>query len=174
MGVLNYEERFDDIKGGKAGLALNLLESSSVRDNVDNNEVIITVSATPVLKIVEGQTYIGTLAHTSNYKIYQVDEVLLTKSGYLMIDFTPCVGDPEYVFIDNPNQPAHSVKANLVDQVTTQIKNGREYRYVQLPRKSLYIVVRQKQFEATAGNTQPEDESADYMIKVRHNLRMFV
>lgn len=70
MGVMNYEERFDDIKGGKAGLALNLLESSTVRDNIDNAEVIITVSASPVLKMIEGQTYIGTLAHNSNYKIY--------------------------------------------------------------------------------------------------------
>ena len=68
--------------------------------------------------------------------------MLLAKSGYLMIDFTQCVGDTEYVFIDNPNQPAQSVKANLVDEVTSQVKNGRQYRYVQLPRKSLYIVVR--------------------------------
>lgn len=142
MGVMNYEERFDDIKGGKAGLALNLLESSTVRDNIDNAEVIITVSASPVLKMIEGQTYIGTLAHNSNYKIYQIDELLLAKIGYLMIDFTACLGDPEFVFIDNPNQPANSVKANLVDEAASVTKNGRQYKYVQLPRKSLYIVVR--------------------------------
>jgi hypothetical protein len=54
MGVMNYEERFDNIKGGKAGLALNLIESSSARDNIQNGEVIITVSATPVLRMMEG------------------------------------------------------------------------------------------------------------------------
>jgi hypothetical protein len=54
MGVMNYEERFDNIKGGKAGLAMNLLESSSVRDNIETGEVIITVSASPVIRMVEG------------------------------------------------------------------------------------------------------------------------
>jgi hypothetical protein len=39
------------------------------------------VSATPVLRMMEG----------------------LAKTGYLMIDFTACIGDPEFVFIDNPN-----------------------------------------------------------------------
>ena len=34
MGVLNYEEQFDNIKGGNAGLVLNLLEASSIRDSV--------------------------------------------------------------------------------------------------------------------------------------------
>jgi hypothetical protein len=106
MGVLNYEEKFEDIKGGKAGLALNLLESSNARESIEDAEVIITVSATPVIKMVEGQTYIGNLAHTSNYKIYQVDELLLAKNGYLMIDMTPCIGELEHVLIDNPNQPA--------------------------------------------------------------------
>jgi hypothetical protein len=125
MGVMNYEERFDNIKGGKAGLALNLIESSTARDNIQNAEVIITVSATPVLRMMEGQTYIGTLAHNSNYKIYQIDELLLAKTGYLMIDFTPCIGDPEFVFIDNPNQPANSVKASLIDEAGSATKNGR-------------------------------------------------
>jgi hypothetical protein len=61
MSVLNYEEQFDDIKGGKAGLVLNLVEASSTRDTVENGEVIITVSATPVIKMVDGNTYIGNL-----------------------------------------------------------------------------------------------------------------
>ena len=70
LGVMNYEERFDNIKGGKAGLALNLLEASSIRDSIQDGEAIITVSATPVLKMLEGNTYIANLEHLSSYKIY--------------------------------------------------------------------------------------------------------
>jgi hypothetical protein len=79
MGILNYEEQFDNIKGGKAGLVLNLVEASSTRDTVEDAEAIITVSATPVIKMVEGNTYIGNLQHTSSYKIYQVDDAILAK-----------------------------------------------------------------------------------------------
>ena len=42
-----------------------------------------------------------------------------------MIDFTACIGDPEFVFIDNPNQPANSVKSNLIDETASVNKNGR-------------------------------------------------
>lgn len=63
LGIMNYQERFDNIKGGKSGLALNLLEGSVSRDS-DTAEAIITVSASPVLKMVAGTTYLGTLDHT--------------------------------------------------------------------------------------------------------------
>jgi GTP cyclohydrolase I len=41
MGILNYEEQFDNIKGGKAGLVLNLVEASSTRDTVEDAEAIM-------------------------------------------------------------------------------------------------------------------------------------
>ena len=34
MGVLNYEEQFDNIKGGNAGLVLNLLEEPSAAEGL--------------------------------------------------------------------------------------------------------------------------------------------
>jgi hypothetical protein len=74
---LNYEEQFDNIKGGKAGLVLNLVEASSTRDTVEEAEALITVSATPVIRMVEGSTLIGSLKHTNSYKIYQVDEAVI-------------------------------------------------------------------------------------------------
>jgi hypothetical protein len=40
---------------------LNLVEASSTRETVEDAEAIITVSATPVIKMVEGNTYIGNL-----------------------------------------------------------------------------------------------------------------
>ena len=103
LGVMNYEEQFDNIKGGKAGLVLNLVEASSSRDTVEEAEAIITVSATPVIRMVEGSTLIGNLKHTNSYKIYQVDEAVIQKPGFLAIEFTPCIGDTEFLIVDNAN-----------------------------------------------------------------------
>jgi hypothetical protein len=72
-----------------------------------------------------------------------VDEVLLAKPGYLLVDFIACVGDPEFLFIDNPTSK------NPVNFDLGQLKNGKQYRYIVLPRSSLYVVVRQKQFEGS-------------------------
>lgn len=110
MGILNYEERFENIKGGKAGLALNLYEASSSRETIENAEAIITVSATPIIKMLDGNTYIGNLLHLSSYKIYQVEEAILAKPGYLLVDFTPCIGDTEILYLDNPNVPSPGYK----------------------------------------------------------------
>ncbi len=71
-----------------------------------------------------------------------------------MIEFTACLGDPEIAFIDNPNQPANSVKANLIDETASITKNGRLFKYVQLPRQSLYAVVRNKQFQGSSTNNE--------------------
>lgn len=60
LGVMSYQEKFDNIKGGKAGLALNLLDGAVARES-EEAEVFITVSASPVIKINPGQTYIGEL-----------------------------------------------------------------------------------------------------------------
>lgn len=142
MGILSYEEKFENIKGGKAGLAMNLLEGSSSRDSVENGEVIITVSASPVIKLLEGNTYIGSLQHSTSMKIYQVDETLLAKPGYLMVDFTPCIGAPDYDFIENPSHPSKVMEENKFSFFMSQYRHGRIYKFLQLPRDKLFIVVK--------------------------------
>jgi len=146
---MNYEERFDNIKGGKAGLALNLLEASSIRDQIADAETIITVSATPVIKMVEGNTYIGNLQHSNSYKIYQLDDAVLKKMGFLAIDFTPCIGDPEFLIVDNPNLGSNQRKSELKFEPENTIQNayGRQYQYIALPKEKLFILVRQKQYD---------------------------
>ena len=119
---MNYQERFENIKGGKAGLALNLLEGSTIRDANDQAEAYITVSSSPVLKMLSRTTYIGTLEHSSSFKIYQVEESVLSRSGYLMIEFTPCIGDVEYKLIDNPNQP------NRVTEITGNLAGAKSQK----------------------------------------------
>ena len=51
---MSYQEKFEGIKGGSAGLAMNLLEASTTRGADEESYVIITVSATPVLKMASG------------------------------------------------------------------------------------------------------------------------
>jgi hypothetical protein len=53
--------------------------------------------------MVEGNTYIGNLQHLSSYKIYQVDDAVIAGSGFLMIEFTPCIGDTEFLIVENPH-----------------------------------------------------------------------
>lgn len=54
LGIMSYQEKFEGIRGGLAGLAMNLLEASTTRGADEESYVIITVSATPVLKMASG------------------------------------------------------------------------------------------------------------------------
>jgi hypothetical protein len=107
LGLLNYQERFEGINGGKAGLALNMLEVSNT------NEIsfaVITVSASPVIKMLGGTTYMGSLDHLTSFKIYQIDESLLSRNGTVLIEFTPCVGSFNFKVIENLNKPNQEVE----------------------------------------------------------------
>ena len=66
-----------------------------------------------------------------------------------MIEFTPCVGDTEFLIIDNPYLGKHQIgsESKEFSQAVTQQKHGRFYKYIPLPRDNIYILTRQKQFE---------------------------
>jgi len=70
LKIMSYQEKFENIRGGKSGLALNLVDTSTTRAADQESLVYVTVSATPVLKMALGQTYIGSLEHSSSYRIY--------------------------------------------------------------------------------------------------------
>lgn len=50
------------------------------------------------------QNYLGTIQNESGFIIYKVDQSLLSGSGFLMIEFASCLGDAEYVYLNNPTQ----------------------------------------------------------------------
>jgi hypothetical protein len=114
---MSYQEKFDNIRGGKSGLALNLVDTSAIRAADQESLVYVTVSATPVLKMALGQTYIGSLEHYSSYRIYQVTENMLAGTGSLAIEFSPCIGRSEYRLIENPSSP------NTLDKAVPQPEN---------------------------------------------------
>lgn len=80
-----------------------------------------------------------------------------------MLELTPCSGDIDYRLIENPNLPNQQIQDKLGESF---IREGRITQYIKLPRKVLYILVKQKQF---VGSGAPSDQNADFMIKVRHN-----
>ena len=56
---------------------MNLRDINPQRRDEDDAEVYITVSSSPIIKLVTGNTYIGTLDHTDSFRIYQVEETAL-------------------------------------------------------------------------------------------------
>jgi hypothetical protein len=52
LGILNYYEKFEGIKGGKSGLALNLFDASKSRENSPDAEAYITISTSSVVKML--------------------------------------------------------------------------------------------------------------------------
>ncbi len=96
-----------------------------------------------------------------------------------MIEFTPCIGDPEFIIVENPQLGKHQsgIESKAFSDAVTQNKHGRTFKYIPLPRDNMYILVRQKQFEGGVERDEDGneiDQSADFMIKTRHNMRMFV
>ena len=68
LGILNYFEQFSSIKGGKAGLAINLLDASTNRPI--EAEAYLTMSTSSLIKMVPESTYVGQLDHTSSFILY--------------------------------------------------------------------------------------------------------
>lgn len=81
---------------------MNLRDVNPQRRETEDAEVYITVSASPIIRLVTGTTYIGTLDHIDSFRIYQVEETALAKPGFLMVEFTPCIGETEFKFLDDP------------------------------------------------------------------------
>ena len=60
---------------------MNLLETTNSNEDNHEAEVYITVSVTPLIKMLGGHTYIGNLPNQKAFVIYQIDETLLKTEG---------------------------------------------------------------------------------------------
>jgi hypothetical protein len=62
----------------------------------------------------------------------------------LAVEFTPCIGDTEFLIVDNAHLGLNQVGSESKEfaAAITQFKHGRFFKYLPLPRDHVYILVR--------------------------------
>lgn len=85
-----------------------------------------------------------------------------------MIEFAECLGAADYMFVESPQKI--NTRAEGIKILNKKTEFGRDYRFVMLPRESMYILVRPKQFETKVSDLEGGPKT-DFYIKVKHNLR---
>ena len=113
-----------------------------MREDTTESEVIITVSSSQVIKMLRDTTYVGSLEHSQSFLIYQLPDSLVHQTGgNLLVEFTPCLGDAEFKFIESP---AHPNKFITVSNQIVKQQHGKSFHFIPLPRSgTIYILVRQ-------------------------------
>ena len=100
--------------------------------------------------------------------IYQVDESLLKQTGYALVEFSECIGQADISFINS------STDINQITNDITYLKfdqNGKTFYNVELPRDSLYFLVKPRTFQGE--NEDDQSTGADFLLKVSFNEHRF-
>ncbi|CDW91451.1 UNKNOWN [Stylonychia lemnae] len=156
-----------NVKNETGGLLITLQSYEYMYEKLNGSlpTLYITVTTTSMVVMVPRTQYFGQLKTPTSFKMYQIDQDLHIRNGFLLIDFANCQGKGKVSIVDKPD--GHQSLISKVD-LSPKEELGRTFLYVPLPRDNLFIMVKVDGVQEWDGKSQ--FDQVDFMIKVRLSL----
>lgn len=131
---MTFQREFKNVKGNKAGLAMNLFDNYAERNH---DEAVVTASYSSIQTMLVDTWLLGSIRNENSFLIYKVENSQLKKTkGSMIVEFAECIGESSVKFLKNPDQISTS---NDIIKFSVDKNFGKTYYFIDLPQDLVYI-----------------------------------